>query len=552
MVLAVVLWIPWARGPIDLRWDAGVYYILGTSLAEGNGYRLLNEPGNPEAIQYPPLLPIFIASQERLLGTSDPVIVGKWLRLIYQLMLMGCAALTYLLARRWSSRWPAFLAGVIFLLSLHTYFMGSLAFSEVPFTLVSLLFFAPSRSTKLASVGEGICAIAAYLLRTIGIALLLTWIAEVLVRLEWKKAAVRAAVVLVPLLLWQGYVHRVEDSESYRHPAYAYQRAPYQFYNVAYSRNIAYVDPFRPQLGLISRGQTALRTVNNLLLERRSFAEAVTTNFGFWGIIHSWIPQVPNWTFHLGQAACAYAITILIMVGLAMIAWRGEFRIPVYVGLSALAIAATPWPAQFSRYFWPLSPLLAIAFIVGAETASDFAGLIENRRAARMVRVALMTIVLVAISVESAVMVFNWFRPDVKVAIYVDPHNTRHPYRLLYYNQSWADFDRAIDWIKEHAPSNAVVGTVSPHYLYLRSQRKAVMPPMENDPATAQLLLDSVPATYLIADDLTFMGDVIRAVVDGVARQYPAQWKEVAIVPGSSTVIYQRIGGPSPAAPPAP
>src|SRR5271166_6051262 len=150
MVLAVVLWIPWARGPIDLRWDAGVYYILGTSLAEGNGYRLLNEPGNPEAIQYPPLLPIFIASQERLLGTSDPVIVGKWLRLIYQLMLMGCAALTYLLARRWSSRWPAFLAGVIFLLSLHTYFMGSLAFSEVPFTLVSLLFFAPSRSTKLA------------------------------------------------------------------------------------------------------------------------------------------------------------------------------------------------------------------------------------------------------------------------------------------------------------------------------------------------------------------------------------------------------------------
>jgi hypothetical protein len=43
--LSVGLWLPRLRGPLDLRYDAGVYYILGTSLAEGKGYRLLNEPG---------------------------------------------------------------------------------------------------------------------------------------------------------------------------------------------------------------------------------------------------------------------------------------------------------------------------------------------------------------------------------------------------------------------------------------------------------------------------------------------------------------------------
>ena len=50
--------IPRLNGPIDLRWDASTYYVLGTALAEGKGYRLLNEPGEIEAVQYPPLSPL--------------------------------------------------------------------------------------------------------------------------------------------------------------------------------------------------------------------------------------------------------------------------------------------------------------------------------------------------------------------------------------------------------------------------------------------------------------------------------------------------------------
>src|SRR4029077_5504273 len=57
IAVAVALWLPRKPGPIDLRWDAGVYYILGTSLAGGHGYRLLNEPGQIRALQNPPLPP---------------------------------------------------------------------------------------------------------------------------------------------------------------------------------------------------------------------------------------------------------------------------------------------------------------------------------------------------------------------------------------------------------------------------------------------------------------------------------------------------------------
>ena len=51
--------------------------MLGTALAEGKGYRLLNEPGEIHAVQYPPLLPMIVAAHQRIMGTSDYFKVGS-------------------------------------------------------------------------------------------------------------------------------------------------------------------------------------------------------------------------------------------------------------------------------------------------------------------------------------------------------------------------------------------------------------------------------------------------------------------------------------------
>src|SRR4029079_16470250 len=99
-VITVALWAPRLRGPLDLRYDAGVYYILGTSLAEGHGYRLLNEPGAIQAIQYPPLLPAVGAAAERLPGTDDRWVVGHWLRLGSVLVYAAYGSAIYVMGRR--------------------------------------------------------------------------------------------------------------------------------------------------------------------------------------------------------------------------------------------------------------------------------------------------------------------------------------------------------------------------------------------------------------------------------------------------------------------
>src|SRR5213080_537984 len=133
VAIAVLLWAPRLSGSIDLRWDAGTYYVLGTSLATGHGYRLLSEPGSPEALQYPPLLPAVVALYERALGSTDPAVVGPWLRISYAAIFLAYALAALALARRYLGAGFAVVAVALSLLQFYTLFFSDLLFTELPF-----------------------------------------------------------------------------------------------------------------------------------------------------------------------------------------------------------------------------------------------------------------------------------------------------------------------------------------------------------------------------------------------------------------------------------
>src|SRR6201993_5064694 len=132
VAIVILLWAPRLSGPIDLRWDAGVYYILGTSLATGHGYRILSEPGAPEALQYPPLLPAIVALYERALGSTDPAVVGPWLRISYAAVFLLYALAALAMARRYLGTGFAVVAVVLSLLQFYTLFFSDLLFTELP------------------------------------------------------------------------------------------------------------------------------------------------------------------------------------------------------------------------------------------------------------------------------------------------------------------------------------------------------------------------------------------------------------------------------------
>jgi hypothetical protein len=216
-IVTVGLWIPRSAGPLDLRWDGAVYYVLGTSIAEGKGYRLLHEPGEIEAILYPPLLPLLAAAPQAVLGTSDPVIVGSWLKLVFFCFHASFVLATYFMLKMFLPRWLAFSGALALLLNVQVTFHSNLFFAEIPFGLATVLFVLCNRrsSNRVHETLAAVFAVTAFLLRTAGVALLAAWVAESLAQKQFKRATVRLLISAVPVLCWNAYVWQVERSPAY-------------------------------------------------------------------------------------------------------------------------------------------------------------------------------------------------------------------------------------------------------------------------------------------------------------------------------------------------
>lgn len=540
--LAVLLWLPRLSGPIDLRYDAGVYFLLGVSLAEGHGYRIPSEPGAPEAVQYPPGLPGLVAAQALVFHTTDPVELGRWLRRTYFLGFIGFALAVLALARTQLSPGWATAATCLCLLQLNTYLLSDLLFAELPFALASVGFaWVLLRPSPHLRRQEGLgfaLATAGFLFRSAGLALFAAWVGEALLRRQWRLVLLRSVLSFIPFALWQVHVANVRASHDYRQPAYAYQRAPYQFYNVTYAENVALVDPFRPELGKVNPRALFSRFAENLAVIPSSVGEAVSTTFGFWRwalnslqdlVTHrrpipAWAVQVP-----------LYALAVLASVGLGVIAFRRQWVIPVFVLASIALVCATPWPGQFSRYLAPLAAFLSVAAFVGALWIQQSIASANRRSLRRVVLWSLCGLASITVSAQVFTLVQVFVRRQTDPRMPSLGRGEQH--HVFYHDRTWSAWENAVTWIGEHAPTDAIIATVSPHLCYLWTGRHAVFPPMEADPLVARQLLQAVPISFVIVDELAFL-DTTRLYAEPALARPNSGWRVVYSV--DQTRIYAR------------
>ena len=529
-LLALATWLPRLQGPIDLRWDGGVYYTLGTALATGKGYRLLNEPGEIAANQYPPLFPALIAASQLLLGSDDPFAVGAWLRALACLQFVAYGLVVYAMLRRFVPRWAALAAAAVCLLNLHAYFMSDLCSPEIAYALCAVGFFL-TRDRGSPAVPAAL-AIAAYAFRTAGMALFAAWAAEAILERRLRTAALRLAIAIVPVVAWQTYVASVESSAEYREPAYAYQRADYSFYNVSYSRNVfSLVDGFRPELGRADAGTILARFVDNLREVPSSFGESMTTIETVWNLEWDAIRRRTGWD---GPAwaprAAVLVLGWLVAAALAVQVARGRWFGPLFVGGSVLIACLTPWPGQFARYNVPLAPFFLLAVCEMLVLATR-----RGRTAAVAAGATLFAVILLQQTATAYAAFSRWHAPVTL------PDRTGVPrsFRLFFYHDAYRVLDEMLDRLRTEAAPEDVIAVSMPHWTYLRTGRKAVMPPFETDPHRAQALLDSVPVRYLIVD-VGLAADCWR-YTSPVVSAFPERWQLV-----HSSPVRTESGEPDP------
>jgi hypothetical protein len=542
--IVFVLWMPRLSGPIDLRWDAGVYYLLGTSLATGQGYRILSEPGAPEAVQYPPLLPAVVALYERALGSTDPAVVAPWLRKTYFAIFIAYALAVIALAKRYLRPWLALVAATLCLLQIMTIFLSDLLFAELPFALISVLFALVTIGRRLSpfpllrETVLFVLAAAGFLLRTAGIVLFAAWVIEAVVQRRWQLALVRLLLAVVPILAWQANVVRVHKSQEYTHPPYAYQRAAYQNYNVTYSENISLVDPFRPERGLADRGALTKRLLANFANVPAELGGAVSTVNGYWrmflrdlgyylrGIMV--VPRSVTWAPIFGIAALVSGGFIIFLV-------HRDWIMVIIPLLSIALVCLTPWPEEFRRYLMPMVPFLAIAAILAARWLDLVCSTWGSRWPSLFERLILISLLLLTFSVQvyAARSAFQ-----VRGAAFTPGRDDKESFRFFYHDNSWRAWEEAAFWIGAHASPGEIVATIAPHQLYLQTGLHAVYPPMEIDPQVARRQLEAVPVSYVIVDDFRYR-DFSRRYARPAVESDPAHWSLVYSING--TRVYQRV-----------
>ena len=521
-ITALLSWWPRGTGPIDLRWDSGAYYILGASLAQGDGYRIASEPGRLPSSLHPPLVPAFVAAHALVLGTTDPIAVGRALRLTVALLSAAYAMAIFLLL---SASLPLALSVAVALLGLmqpqYIYFSDAL-YAEAFFGLFTVLYFLIRqwRRDWLAFVLCGVCAVLAYEARTAGIALLAAWVLEHALRKEVRRTLVATAVSALVVVSWMGWIKAVEASADYRRPAYAYQTEAWLYFNVSYARNLlTYFDPWWPELGPLTPRLFVRRVIPNIEVLPKTLGQAVST----------W--EAPT--------ALALPLCALVVGGLALQAARRRYALVLLVLLSLAAMCATPFQRQFVRYLLPLYPLLALAMF----DLLTWGGEHLRRRWPLLPRpfvLALPWLVVGAIAFRMLPEVHSLFTEQHGVVAY-QQHDRPVSYRLFYYGPDGADVDAALDWLDHEAAPDDICASGDPQWAYLRTKRRCVIPPFELDGAVAQRLIDTVPVKYLLASPVD--GAYERFTAPLLAAN-PQAWRKVWHGENGKLDIFERVAVP--------
>ena len=355
--------MPW-RALVGVFYDDGLYTVLARSLAEGHGYRMLHLPGAPSGIHYPPGYPFLLSLLWRL-HPDFPANVGLFRAANALLLGLAAGLLTaYLGERLGVQRRLVALLVTAACTAVPMLAVATVLFSE-PLFLVCLVLACwaadaahgagPSRALALG-LTAGLLAGAAALTRSIGIAALLGVVVALALARQPRAAIVAALAGAASVTPWQGWV----------------------------GRHHAEIDPliaanYGSYGDFVGQGGMQLSPASLVSMARPLGAIA--------------LPPVGPLRLLLAVPAL-----VVLLAGIACLPRRAP---ALGVTLAAYLVVVMAWPYGPDRFLWAALPLLAAAFVVGAQLLWTMAVPEPRRRLPRGVA---------AIAVISVASGFAWYQ----------------------------------------------------------------------------------------------------------------------------------------------
>jgi hypothetical protein len=366
LLVAILTVTPW---PVGAFQDDAIYAVLAKSIATGQGYRLLNLPGAPNATHYPPGYPLVLAALWRLWPNfPDNIVLFKFANAFF---LAGAAWATFVFSRR-RLAWPVWgsaVAAIAGTLSIVVLLITGVVLSEPLFMvcLLAALLLAEQAADGVRSssaFAAGVALGAVTLVRTIGVAGVGALVLVLLVRRKWVPAAAAACGALILLVPWQLWVaahaHEVATVLTGKYGSYSlWLMQGYREEGLALLKDVVLANVrsvhammsyvFLPMQAELPRRAViaclaALSMAGLMLLWRRA---AVTCVFL---VLYAGITMV--WPFEPNRFLLAIWPLLLIVLALPVTAgWQARpMELPRRVARGAVLLAAGVMLLGFARY----------------------------------------------------------------------------------------------------------------------------------------------------------------------------------------------------------
>jgi hypothetical protein len=442
-----------------LMLDDAWYTLLGKSLADGTGYRIISSAKEAILPLYPPGLPALLSLVFR--ASPDFPHNVPLLKSVSIAAMMGVGLLTYGYLRRHrqqSREIAGCIAVATVLVPAFVFLATSTLMSECVFTLAQLAAVVvihrsvespDARRRLLLTVAAAVVAAAAVLIRSAAAGLVLAMALWLLKERRWKGAALFAGVVVLSLLPWM---------------TYARLNAPTAEQRAAHGGPIVwdYVDQLTmrwagaPGGGRITMADIPARIVTNLtdvfardmggifvpavLRGPSESGEEVVSLWGSTGLTSG----------GMGAAGATMAISLLlsgiVLTGFFVTAWRrmtvAEFIVPISVAIILL------WPFWSFRFMLPLIPFLFFYLVTGLQVLT---------RSAPVARIALLCIIGLNLYDHAG---------------YILQARQSEPVRSGWMGSA-RDIDEALVWIRDNLEPGTIA-TTNPALLYLHTGRKSI------------------------------------------------------------------------------
>lgn len=443
------------------------YYNLGKALASGEGYVSITKPVRRPANHHPPGYPVIVSL---VLLFSESFVAVK---LANGFLLAASLALCFLLVGRLTESYITSFS-VCIIMAFNSYLLqyGSWMMSEVPFMFFSLLAiylltFEGKKSTAFW-IAALITMVAAYHIRSLGIALLGAFVLHFLTKRDWKHLALSVAAMAIGMLPWFLRTQSLGGS--------------------GYAKQLKMINPYKPHMGEAGLSDFIARFWDNFTRYlTREIPDVILNTHPDYGL------PVEGREWFLG-------IFILSLISVGLYGLRNYKWIVIGYVLATLAILML-WPAQWIgvRFIVPLTPLL-LAGIINA-----FYGIFTKIRG------------------ESGLSPIVSYAPLLGLLFLIKPLNALHEKARLPYTPAWQHYFEAAKWVKKNEKS-AMVACGKPLLFHVYSDNYVTRYKFTID--TRELIddLEKQKVDYVVLEPVYI--STFRYLLPAV-QQYPERFEKV-------------------------